>query len=254
MICRLAQAHPTQMPKRWDLITQKLNRAMKNKRIPAQPMKALFAKEGLCIPQCWVAEKAQAKKDRALARAKKAEEKAEGGFGMSLFGKKKAATTAVVADQKQASKAAEVGVDDSDEAGETDTELESDDEKSAVADGHRRTEHGEASEYRYEALSKYEVFSFMRRVHDRAGAGVVETEDAIEGIESAKKMVSMLYEHLPAQTLKDMSQQNRIKAGLRQDSLVYGEIDLTHFLKVKCALALFGVNVELNRKKNKTSF
>lgn len=231
VICRLAQAHPTQTPKRWELITQKLNRAMKNKRIPAQPMKALFAREGLCIPQCWVAEKAQAKKDRALARAKKAEVKAEGGFGMSLFGKKKATTTGAVPDQKEVPKAAEVGADDSDDAVETDTEMESDDENSAT--DAPRVEDSEEPHYRYQALSKYEVFSFMRRVHDRAGAGMVETEDAIENIESAQQMVGKLYELLPAQTLKEMSQNNRIKADLRQDSLVYGEMDLSHFLKVE---------------------
>lgn len=226
VICRLAQMHPTQTPKRWELITRKLNRVMKKKMIPAQPMKALFAREGLCIPQCWVAEQAQAKKDRALARANKAEAE-KGGFGMSLFGKKKAAA----ADQKHVPKEAEVGADDSDDAGETDTELDSDDDNSAT--GAPRAEDGEESGYRFEALSKYEVFSCMRRVHDRAGAGMIEAEDAIEDIESAEKMVSMLYELLPAQTVKEMSQHNRIKAGLRQDSLVYGEINLTHFLKVK---------------------
>lgn len=231
VICRLAQAHPTQTPKRWELITQKLNRAMKKKRIPAQPMKALFAREGLCIPQCWVAEKAQAKKDRALARAKKALEKAESGFGLSLFGKKKATTTGTVPDQKQEPNADEVGADDSDDAGETDTEMDSDEENSAT--DAPRAEDDEESHYRYQALSKYEVFSFMRRVHDRAGAGMVETEDAIENIENAQQMVGKLYELLPAQTLKEMSQNNRIKAGLRQDSLAYGEMDLSHFLKVK---------------------
>lgn len=227
VICRLAQAHPTQTPKRWELITRKLNRAMKKNRIPAQPMKDMLAREGLCIPQCWVDEKAQAKKDRALARENKVEEKPEGGFKMSLFGKKKAA----VANEKKVRKATEVGADDSDDAEESDTELESDDENSATDT--LIAEDGEESNYIYKALSKYEVFSFMRRVHDRAGAGIVETEDAIEDVENAQKMVGMLYELLPVHTLKDMSQHNRMKAGLRQDSLVYGEMDLTHFLKVE---------------------
>ena len=233
IICRLAQAHPTQSPKRWESITQKLNRTMKKKRISGQPLKALFAKEGLCIPQCWVAEKEQAAQDRARARQQKAEEKTQGGFGSSLFGKKKT-PPAGLADKKQpAGETAENGINDSDEAGETDTELDSDDEEGAAVDKLTGTEEGQESGYKYCSLSKYEVFSLMRRVHDRAGAEVTEAEDVVEEMERAEKMVATLYEHLPAQTLKEMSQQSRIKANLRQDSLVYGEMDLPHFLKVK---------------------
>lgn len=231
VICRLAQGHPTRSPKRWETITQKLNRTMRKKRISGQPLKALLAKEGLCIPQCWVTEKEQAEQDRARARLQKAEEKLQGGFSLSLFGKKKT-PGATLAGPKQPGEAAEDGLHDSDDAGETDTELESDDEEGAAAEKFAGTEEGQEPGYKHCSLSKYEVFSLMRRVHDRAGAGLTEAEDVVEEMERAEKMVGMLYEHLPAQTLKGMSQQSRIKANLRQDSLVYGEIDLPHFLKV----------------------
>lgn len=235
VICRLAQAHPTQTPKRWELITQKLNRAMKKKRIPAQPIKALFAKEGLCIPQCWVAEKAKAEKERVLARARKIEESGEeGGFGFSLFGKKKA-TAVVAADKKQPGKAPEeVEKGDSDEAGESDTELESDEDEGAAAEEPAGAEGGDGGSFKYRPLSKYEVFSFMRRVHDRSSSRVTEGEDAVEDMERAEKMVSVLYEQLPAQNLKQISQENRIKAGLWQDSLAYGETEVSTFVKVPC--------------------
>lgn len=239
VICRLAQAHPTQTPKRWDFITQKLNRAMKKKRIPAQPIKALFEREGLCIPQCWVAEKARGEKERALARAKKKEGTGEGGFGLSLFGKKKAT------DKKQPGKAPEeVEIGDSGEAGESDTELESDDDEGAAAEKPAGAEGGEDEAFKYVPLSKYEVFSFMRRVHDRSSSTVTEGEDAVEDMERAEKMVRVLYGQLPAQTLKQMSQENRIKASLWQDSLVYGETEVPTFLKVTAVdyhrLSLFG--------------
>lgn len=225
---------------------------MKKKKIPAQPIKALFSREGLCIPQCWVAEKAQAEKDKALARARRKEEKGEeGGFGLSLFGKKKAA--AVAADKKQRGKAAEeVGIDDSDEAGETDTELESDDDEDAAAEEPAGAQEGEDPDFKYQPLSKYEVFSFMRRVHDRSSSRVVEGEDAVEDMERAEKMVGVLYEQLPAQTLKQMSQQNRIKANLWQDSLVYGETEVPEFLEViiesfyvDCAMISIASTVQL---------
>lgn len=231
IVCRLAQAHPTQSPKRWESITQKLNRTMKKKRISGQPLKALLAKEGLCIPQRWVVEKEQAERDRARARLQLAEEKPEDAFSSSLFGKKKT-PAAAPADKKQAGETAEGGIDDSDEAGETDTEFESDGEEGAAADKLAGSEEGQESGYKRCSLSKYEVFSLMRRVHDRAGAGVAEAEDVVEEMERAEKIISLLYEHLSAQTLKEMSQQSRIKSNLRQDSLVYGEIDLLQFLKV----------------------
>lgn len=235
VIRRLAQAHPTQSPKRWESITQKLNRTMKKKKISGQSLKTLLAKEGLCIPRCWVAEKERAEQDRASARLRKTEERlqgVQGGVGMSLFGKKKT-PAAALADQKQPGGTAEDGIDDSDEAGETDTELESDDEESAAADKLARQDEDQELGYKYCSLSKYEVFSLMRRVHERAGAAVTEAEDAVEEIERAENMVGMLYEHLPPQTLKEMSQQSRIKANMRQDSLVYGEIDLACFSKVR---------------------
>lgn len=208
---------------------------MKKKRISAQYLKALLAKEGLCIPQCWVAEKEQAARDRARARLKKNEkEKPEGGFGSSLFGKKKAPDATVVAGQKQPGEVVEDKAGGSDdEEGETDTELESDDEEGVAADKSAGTEERRESGYKHCSLSKYEVFSLMRRVHSRAGAGLTEAEDVVEEMERAENMVNMLYEHLPAQALKEMSQQNRIKGNLRQDSLVYGEIHLPHFLKVR---------------------
>jgi len=237
VICRLAQAHPTQTQKRWELITRRLNRVMKKKRIPAQPIKALFAREGLCIPQCWVAEKAQAEEEKAVARARKKEEKGEGkgegGSGLSLFGKKKA-TAVVAGDKKQPGKAPEeVEKDDSDEAGESDTELESDDDEGAAADEPAGAEEGGDQAFMYQPLSKYEVFSFMRRVHDRSSSRVTEEEDAVEEMERAEKMVGVLYEQLPAATLKQKSQENRMKASLWQDSLVYGETEVLPFLKVK---------------------
>eukprot|EP00903_Cladosiphon_okamuranus_P018369 g16898.t1 len=237
IICRLAQAHPTQSPRRWESITQKLNRTMRKKKISGQPLKALLAKEGLCIPQRWVVEREQAEQDRARARLQKPEEKVQGGFGSSLFGKKKT-PAAAPADKKQLGETAEDGIemDDSDEAGETDTEFESDDEEGATAEQLAGSEEGPGSGYKRCSLSKYEVFSLMRRVHDRAGAGVTEAEDVAEEMERAGNMVGLLYEHLPAKTLKEMSQQNRIKSNLRQDSLVYGEMDLGHFLKVMVKL------------------
>ncbi|CAM9789346.1 unnamed protein product [Ectocarpus sp. 6 AP-2014] len=237
VLCRLAQTHPTQTPERWELITQKLNRAMRNKKISAQPMKDIFAKEGLCIPQCWVAEKAQAEKDRALARAQKAAEKKEGALGRILFGKKKKKTPAAAvagSDRKKTGEGQAVGEVKADEANETDTETESD--ENVADDPAAGTEGGQASEYKYKALSKYEVFSFMRRVHDRAGAAMINTEEAVEDMRKAKKMVDTLYEHLPVQTLKEISQQNRINASLMQDSVAYGEIDISHFLKVMVKL------------------
>eukprot|EP00752_Nemacystus_decipiens_P015160 g13505.t1 len=238
ILCRLAQAHPTQSPKRWESITQKLNRTMKKKRISGQPLKALLAKEGLCIPQCWIAEKEQVEEDRARARLQKAEAEGEtqGGFGSSLFGKKKTPAAALASKKQPVGETAENGRDDSDEAGETDTELESDEEGTAADNMMAGAEEGQEAEYKHCSLSKYEVFSLMRRVHDRAGAAVTEVEDAVEEMERAEQMVAKLYEHLPAQTLKEMSQQSRIKANQRQDSLVYGEMDLAHFLKVMVKL------------------
>ncbi|CAM9697476.1 unnamed protein product [Ectocarpus sp. 12 AP-2014] len=237
VLCRLAQTHPTQTPERWELITQKLNRAMRNKKISAQPMKDIFAKEGLCIPQCWVAEKIQAEKDRALARAHKSAEKKKGALGRTLFGKKKKKTAAAAvagSDRKKTGEAQAVGEIKADEANETDTETESDED--VADDPAARTDGRQTSVYKYKALSKYEVFSFMRRVHDRAGAAIIETEEAVEDMHKAKKMVDMLYEHLPVQTLKEISQQNRINASLMQDSVAYGEIDISHFLKVMVKL------------------
>lgn len=196
-------------------------------------MKDIFAKEGLCIPQCWVAEKIQAEKDRALARAQKSAEKKKVELGRTLFGKKnkKTATAAVAgSDRKKTGEAQAVGEAKADEANETDTETESDED--VADDPAAGTEGGQASVYKYKALSKYEVFSFMRRVHDRAGAVMIETEEAVEDMHKAKTMVDMLYEHLPVQTLKEISQQNRINASLMQDSVAYGEIDMSHFLKV----------------------
>ncbi|CAM9111967.1 unnamed protein product, partial [Hapterophycus canaliculatus] len=231
ILCRLAQAHPTQMPKRWELITQKLNRAMRKKRISTEPMKTIFAEEGLCIPQSWVAEKAQADKEKALARAAKAAEKVKPVSGMmTLFGKKKKA------DHEELKTESSAGVDDSDEAGEADTESESDDEEGSATDVGLVVEEGAESGYRYRPLSKYEVFSCMRGVHDRAGADLVATEDAVDKMESARNMVDMLYEKLPAQALKEISQQNRIKASLKQERFVYGEIHVHEFLKVMVKL------------------
>lgn len=225
VLCRLAQVYPTQTPNRWDLITQNLNRTMKKKEIPAQPLKALFAKEGLCIPQCWRTEKENNVKDKALARAGKAVDSVKRTFGVSMFEKKKTA-----ADLGKLKK--EGNPSGSDLADDPDPELDYEIDKS-VALGDTSAAGEGATGYTYQPLSKYEVFSFMRRVHDRVGAGVLETEQAVEDMEHAEKIVGVLYEHLSAETTKAMSQQNRMKAGLRRDSLVYGEMSIPHFLKVR---------------------
>ena len=227
VVCRLAQVYPTQTPNRWDLITQNLNRTMKKKEIPAQPLKALFAKEGLCIPQCWRTEKENNVKDKALrAPAGKAADSTKRTFGGAMFEKKKTA-----ADLGKLRKGRDSG-GGTDLADDSDLELDFEIDKS-VALGDTGASGEGATGYTYQPLSKYEVFSLMRRVHDRVGAGVVETEQAVEDMEQAEKLVGVLYEHLSAETTKSMSQQNRIKAGLRHDSLVYGEMSIPHFLKVR---------------------
>lgn len=227
VLCRLAQVYPTQTPNRWDLITQNLNRTMKKKEIPAQPLKALFAKEGLCIPQCWRTEKENNVKDKALARTGKAVDSVKRTFGVSMFEKKKTA-----ADLGKGKKGG--NPDGTDLADDPDPELdcEIDDKSVALGDTDATGESATVTGYTYQPLSKYEVFSFMRRVHDRVGPGVLETDQAVQDMEHAGKIVGVLYEHLSAETTKAMSQQNRIKAGLRHDSLVYGEMSIPHFLKV----------------------
>ena len=70
-------------------------------------------------------------------------------------------------------------------------------------------------------LSKYEVFSSMRWVHERVAGEMVETANAAANMVWAQKMVDELYEHLPAERLKTRSQQNQLKAGFREYSLVY---------------------------------
>lgn len=226
VLCRLAQVYPTQTPNRWDLITQNLNRTMKKKEIPAQPLKALFAKEGLCIPQCWRTEKENNVKEKALARAGKAVDSGKRTFGVSMFEKKKTA-----ADLGKLKKGG--NPDGLDLADDPDPELDSEIDKKSVALGNTGVPRESATTgYTYQPLSKYEVFSFMRRVHDRVGPGVIETDQAVEDMEHAEKLVGVLYKNLSAETTKALSQQNRIKAGLRHDSLVYGEMSIPHFLKV----------------------
>lgn len=194
---------------------------MRKKKIPAQPLKALIAKEGLCIPQCWEVEKVQRARNKELARAKKlADANVKGSFASSLFGRKKVATGV-----------GQKGTDAGAEVDDLDTDLDSDlGEDTATGDPDAGDDE---PGYSYERLSKYEVFSYMRRVHDDVGVGVVETEEAVENTELVEKVVDILYEHLPAHTSAAKSQQNRIKAGLGQDSLVYGEIEISHFSKVR---------------------
>ncbi|CAM9886475.1 unnamed protein product [Laminaria digitata] len=202
---------------------------MKKKELPAQPLKALFAKEGLCIPQCWRTEKENNAKDKALARAGKAADSVNRTFGMSkMFDKKKTA-----ADLGKLKKGGDPG--SADRPDDPDPELDYEIDKS-VAVGDTGAAREGATGYTYQPLSKYEVFSFMRRVHDRVGDGVLEAEQAVEDMEQAEKLVGVLYERLPAEKVKAMSQQNRIKAGLRHDSLAYGEMSIPHFLKVMVKL------------------
>lgn len=197
---------------------------MKKKKIPAQPLKLLIAKEGLCIPQCWVSEiakTAQKRKDKLLS-AERGGQKLKGLFGKSLFGKKKGAV-------KRGGSSGEGDAHDIE--GESDTDQESDAEGDVPAVGDIAAVESVDSSYVYQPLSKYEVFSYMRRVHEHLGAGLLDAEEATESIREAQDIVSMLYEQLPAGTVKAMSQENRLKAGLRQDSLVYGELEVSYFMK-----------------------
>ncbi|CAM9969231.1 unnamed protein product, partial [Sphacelaria rigidula] len=45
-------------------------------------------------------------------------------------------------------------------------------------------------------------------------------------------LVGRLYDDLPAAIVKGVSQDNRISAGLKQESLVYGELEIASFVKV----------------------
>lgn len=205
ILCRLAQAHPTGTTNRWDLITQKLNRTMRRKRIPSQPLKDLTA-EGLRIPKCWVAEREELAQRKLLSPAPNA-------------GSDKGVLSDSVPEGKNAT-GMEAG------AGESDTEMKSD------IEGDVPDEYEGSEPFIYQALSKYEVFSLMRHIHDRIGPDVVGAGDTTDEIQRAKKSISKLYDPLPAETLRSMSQENRVNANLRQDSLVYGEIDMSDFLKV----------------------
>lgn len=225
VLCRLAQVYPTGTPKRWDLIAQNLNRTMKKKEIPAQPLKAIFAKEGLCIPQCWITEKEQNFRKVASARAEKAADSVKRTFGgSSMFDKKKSTV-----DLEKIEPGDGGGADPADDP---DPELDPIIDGGVASSGDTAATGAGRTAYTYQPLSKYEAFSFMRRVHDRVGPEVLETEQAVEDMEHAERIVGVLYEDLPSEKVKAMSQQNRMKAGLRNDCLVYGEMSILHFLKV----------------------
>lgn len=198
---------------------------MKKKKIPAQPLKYLIAKEGLRIPHCWVAEMTKTAEKREkdkLTSTGNGGQKLKGLLGKSLFGKKN-----VAAERGGWSGEGDAhGIE-----GESDTEQESDVEGNVSAGGDAAAVESVESSYVYRSLSKYEVFSYMRRVHDHLGPGVLDAEETADNIREAQNIVSMLYDQLPAETVKATSQQNRLKAGLRQDSLVYGELEVSHFVK-----------------------
>lgn len=188
---------------------------MKKKKISTKPLKDLFAKESLRIPQCWVAEKAEDANKKALAQEKKDEiEKTNEKRDTSLF-------------WGGGAKVVQGPEGDGESAiNESDTESESD-----LENDQGGVENAKLS-YKYEPLSKQEVFSYMQQVHDRVGPNMLGTESAVRDIERAQKMIDILYEQLSVETLKAMSQQNRINASLNQESLVYGEMGIPHFLKV----------------------
>lgn len=224
ILCRITQAHAPGNTKRWGLITKQLNGTLKKKKIPAQPLKTLLAKEGLCIPQCWATGMAADATKRELAKENARLEKNKGVFGGKFFGKSKPASNDKSAIEQ--------------EAGESETEPESDIEaehptvvnptSSESAGAEKNEQH-----YVYQPLTKYEVFSFMRGLHDRIGPRVLETEEAVENVDTAIKVVNRLYEKLPAATAKAVSQENRIRSGLTQNSLVYGEMEIASFVKVR---------------------
>lgn len=201
---------------------------MRQKEIPAEPLKALLAQEGSTMPQCWVDENAANVAKQELAVENTLAQKRRGVFGgKSMFGKPRADidnNTPTAVDQ---------------EAGESDTEPESDidDEENPVVSSPTRIGGGRGVEgneqgFVYQPLTKYEVFAYMRRLHSRMGPRVLEAEEAVETMNKTLTLVGRLYDDLPAAIVKGVSQDNRISAGLKQESLVYGELEIASFVKV----------------------
>lgn len=227
ILCRLAQANAPGTTKRWGQITKKLNRTMRQKKIPAGPLKALLAHEGVTMPQCWVDENAANVAKREQVVESTLSQKMAVFGGKSMFGKSKAdiddETPAVV----------------NQEAGESDTEPESDieDEENPAGSSPIGGEGGRGvgeneQDFVYQPLTKHEVFSYMRRLHSRMGPRVLEAEGAVETMNETLTLVNHLYDDLPAAIVKGVSQDNRISAGLKHDSLVYGELEVASFVKV----------------------
>lgn len=197
---------------------------MRKKGIPARPLKDLLAKQTMRLPQCWVTEIAENAKARELAKETAQLDEKKGVFGgKPVFGGKTKTFDKNVAGDLV--------------AGESDTEPESDLEKEE-GKGENPTDQeggvvdGDGLVYMYQRLTKYEVFSYMQKLHDRTGPRLLETEEAKADIHRVEERVDALYEELPVGTAKAISQENAITAGLRHDSLAYGEIDTVFFLKV----------------------
>lgn len=225
ILSRITQAHAPGDTRRWGLITKQLNLTMKKKKMFTQLVKTLLAKEELCIPQCWVTEMAADVAKRELARENTRLEKDKGVFGGKLFGKSQSNNQdkSILWGQK---------ADQSD----TEPESEIENEDPVVLNSTSKEsggDHESEKHYGYQPLTKCEVFSFVRGLHDRIGPRVLETEEATQDMDTAIKLVNRLYEKVPAAMVKAVSQENRIRSGLTHDSLVYGEVEIASFVKVR---------------------
>ncbi|CAM9322825.1 unnamed protein product, partial [Choristocarpus tenellus] len=209
VLLRLAQVHHAQTPDRWEQITKKINKTIKNKHIDTRPLKMVLEKEGIVVPQCWVAEvvkeEAKLKVERRKDHPDNPKKAIKGVVQGKLFG---GSTT----------------------KGESDAESESETEE--VGYGLKAARNQSNEDVDFLPLSKHEVFSIMKLLHKIAGPRVLEEDDIKIAVEGAMKAIDELYSDLPANVVRGLSQEARIREGLGQDTLVYGEINTYNFLEV----------------------
>lgn len=225
-LCRLAQAHPTQTSDRWELIAEKLNRSIKKKNLQAQSLRALLSTEDhVVMLRSWGTEVGQLELANHEQRNKAGAQKRRAS-DTSLRGTKDSPKSNDQARKEQGSNGVE---------GESDTEPESDMEQNAGTVQDQtvpRSPSTKAVRSSDRILTKYEVFALMRRLHERLGPMMVQDGRAVEDMRQAEAVVDRLFDHLPAASVKAISQQNRLNARLDSAPLAYGEISIGCFLKV----------------------
>ncbi|CAM9173767.1 unnamed protein product [Chrysoparadoxa australica] len=260
---RIVQMHHAQTKNRWVEVTKKVNSALHKQGVDVQELKDQINRIGIGVPECWeqemvdIARKAREKSERkAMAAEEELQREVERQLAGKQMGKKKAKAPqpkkeGLKSPKEKGSSGSFFGIgkrkqpepepkkhEEEEGGSDTDSMTSADTDVEVGNKGGKGNGKDKKEEVPPVNLTKYEVFSFMRRLHKMYGPNIVEEEQVKSSMKWACQHLDAIFESCTAEKAKVMSQEARIKGGINKDTLAYGEIDVATFIRLVAKLQM----------------